>query len=160
MQGLQKRDPGEVESATQTMVAGLAAAGDADAAIAMAQAFIASNPDHPDMLNAGCWMLALAGVGLDQAEAWCDAGLAAQPLSGAIADSRGRLRLQQGRHEEALADFDYALSRQAVMSPARYGRGLALISLGREEEGRADLALAQGQSPSVSRLFRTYSGTR
>lgn len=160
VQGLQKRDPGEVESATQTMVAGLAAAGDADAAIAMAQAFIASNPDHPDMLNAGCWMLALAGVGLDQAEAWCDAGLAAQPLSGAIADSRGRLRLQQGRHEEALADFDYALSRQAVMSPARYGRGLALISLGREEEGRADLALAQGQSPSVSRLFRTYSGAR
>jgi len=157
---LQKRDPGEVESATQTMVAGLAAAGDTDAAVAIAQAFIASNPEHPDMLNAGCWMLALAGVGLAQAETWCDAGLAAQPLSGAIADSRGRLRLQQGRHEEALADFDYALSREAVMSPARYGRGLALISLGREAEGREDLALAQGQSPSVARLFRTYAGAR
>lgn len=157
---LQKRDPGEVEAATQAMVAGLAAAGDSDAAVAIAQAYIASNPGHPDVLNAGCWMLALADVGLSQAEAWCDAGLAARPLSAAIADSRGRLRLQQGRYEEALADFDYALSREAVMAPARYGRGLALVSLGREEEGRADMALAQGQSPSVLRLFRSYAGLR
>ncbi|MNT59284.1 Tetratricopeptide repeat protein [compost metagenome] len=142
------------------MVTALAAAGDVDGALAAARAFIASNPDHPERLNGGCWALALAGVGLDQAEVWCDAGLAAQPLSGGIADSRGRLRLQQGRHAEALADFDYALSRQAVLSPARYGRGLALIALGREEEGRADLALAQRQNPDVQSDFRAYSGAR
>ncbi|MCP6188352.1 hypothetical protein NL437_26900, partial [Klebsiella pneumoniae] len=47
VRGLQERDPGEVEAATQTMVAGLAAAGDTDAAVATAQAFIASNPEHP-----------------------------------------------------------------------------------------------------------------
>ncbi|MNX82841.1 Beta-barrel assembly-enhancing protease [compost metagenome] len=157
---LQQRDAGEVETATHAMVTALAAAGDVDGALAAARAFIASNPDHPERLNGGCWALALAGVGLDQAEVWCDAGLAAQPLSGGIADSRGRLRLQQGRHAEALADFDYALSRQAVLSPARYGRGLALIALGREEEGRADLALAQRQNPDVQSDFRAYSGAR
>ncbi|MNX51788.1 Beta-barrel assembly-enhancing protease [compost metagenome] len=157
---LQQRDPGEVESATHAMVTALAAGGDEEGALAAARAFIASNPDHPDVLNGGCWMLAVAGVGLDQAEAWCDAGLAARPLSGAIADSRGRLRLQQGRHEAALADFDYALSRQAVMSPARYGRGLALLALGREEEGRADLELARRQNPDVLSDFRAYSGAR
>ena len=112
------------------------------------------------MLNSGCWILAVAGVGLDQAEAWCDTAMQAQPLSGAIADSRGRLRLQQGRHEEALADFDYALSRDAILPPARYGRGLALIALGREDEGRADLALAQRQNPEVPSQFRAYSGAR
>lgn len=155
---LQQRDAGEVQSASLSITTALAAGGDAEGALAMARAFLASNPEHPEMLNGGCWMLALAGVGLDQAEAWCDAGLAAQPLSGPFADSRGRLRLQQGRYEEALADFDYALTRQALMSSARYGRGLALIALGREEDGRADLALARRQSPEVVRNFRSYSG--
>lgn len=157
---LQQREADEVETATLSMVAALAATGDAEAALDMTRTFMTTNPDHPDMLNSGCWILAVAGVGLDQAEAWCDTAMQAQPLSGAIADSRGRLRLQQGRHEEALADFDYALSRDAILPPARYGRGLALIALGREDEGRADLALAQRQNPEVPSQFRAYSGAR
>lgn len=149
-----------IAPATQSLVAALAAGGDADGATALMRREVATNPSHPDMLNNGCWALTLAGVGLDQADAWCEAARAANPLSGPIADSQGRLRLQQGRYEEALKDFDYALSRNAIMPPARYGRGLALIALGRVEEGRADLALAQRQNPRVIENFRSYSGAR
>ncbi|RZJ17284.1 MAG: DUF3857 domain-containing protein [Brevundimonas sp.] len=157
---LMQRDASEIEPSTQTLVAALAAGGDTDGAVALTRSLVETNPDNPVMLNEGCWMLTLAGAGLEQADSWCEAALAAQPMSGPIADSRARLRLQQGRHEDALADFDYALSRQAAMPPARYGRGLALIALGREEEGRADLALALRQSPQVVESFRSYTGAR
>lgn len=155
-----QREASLIEPATQSLVAALAAGGDADGAVDLISRQVATNPTHPDMLNSGCWTLTLAGVGLDQAETWCEAALAADPNAGDIADSRARLRLQQGRYEDALKDYDYALSRQAILPAARYGRGLTLIAMGREEEGRADMALAQRQSPQVVESFRSYTGAR
>lgn len=154
------REISEVNSGLMPMVEALAVGGDADGAVAMAQAHVATNPEHPFVLNEGCWALSRAGTGLDQAETWCNAAREAQPLSAPIADSRGRLYLQQGRYEEALAEFDFALSRASGMSAARYGRGLSLIALGREEEGRADLALAGRQNAESAKDFRTYTGAR
>jgi tetratricopeptide (TPR) repeat protein len=99
-------------------------------------------PGTPDLLNGRCWARAVADRDLDAARAACDASLALQPSPGTH-DSRGLVGLRQGRWQHAWNDYNEALTADAGMTGALYGRGLAALALGLTAEGEADIAKAR-----------------
>jgi tetratricopeptide (TPR) repeat protein len=99
-------------------------------------------PGTPDLLNGRCWARAVADRDLDVARAACDASLALEPSAGTH-DSRGLVGLRQGRWQHAWNDYNEAVTADAGMMGALYGRGLAALALGLTAEGEADVAKAQ-----------------
>ncbi|WP_054111558.1 DUF3857 domain-containing protein [Brevundimonas sp. AAP58] len=116
------------------------------------------HPSDPGTLNNLCWTAATAGVMLDQALRDCDAALAAAPEEPGILDSRGRVLLQLGRSEDALAAYEAALAIEPELPASLYGRGLARIALGDVAAGEADQAAARTRDPDVVESFESYEG--
>lgn len=72
----------------------------------------------------------------------------------------GSLRLQQGRVEEALGEFDRAIELQPGFGPAYGNRALALEKLGRLEEAIAAYDRALGFKPEVWLYFNRGNALR
>ena len=102
---------------------------------------------HPDdsrqfqALNGRCWARAQLGRDLDKALSDCNASLR-QDKSATTFDSRGLVELRLVRYDQAIADYDTALSLAPKLAWSLYGRGLAKIRTGRKADGEADIAAA------------------
>jgi tetratricopeptide (TPR) repeat protein len=72
-------------------------------------------------------------------------------------DSRGFTFLKLGRFEQAIADYDAALTRNPRQPSSLYGRGQARLRTQKDPEGaRADLAAAKALDPDVAAEFARY----
>jgi tetratricopeptide (TPR) repeat protein len=113
-------------------------------------------PRDPELGNALCWVLAIAGEALDEARAARDASLRERPDHAPTLDSRGLVGLKQGRNQDAWNDYDAATRRQPDGPSWLDGRGIAALRLGRTEEGRADIARAEGLNAGVTQYYAEF----
>lgn len=116
----------------------------------------AARADDAMALNNLCWAAATRGVLLDQALKDCDAALTISPDAPSLLDSRGRVLLQQGKPQDALASYERALEKSPNQAASLYGRGLARIALGQTTEGEADKAAALALAPDIGVDFESY----
>ncbi|WP_394762193.1 DUF3857 domain-containing protein [Phenylobacterium sp.] len=110
-------------------------------------------PQTPEMLNAGCWNRAVAGLELERAAALCDAAIQAKPAELAFKDSRAFVSYRQGRFGDAVKRYDAILGQDPKFAGSLYGRGLAKKKLGDVAGGQADIAAARAISPTISESF-------
>jgi tetratricopeptide (TPR) repeat protein len=112
-------------------------------------------PGDARVLGAQCLIRVAAGQ-VDSGLTVCQAALAAgkNGQSNALT-SRGQAYLLLGRHVDALADFEQALSIAPNHMRAMFGRGLARQALGERSAGQIDLDLAVARLPGAGREFVT-----
>jgi tetratricopeptide (TPR) repeat protein/predicted aspartyl protease len=125
--------------------------------------------DQEAGLNSRCWLRATSNRDLTQALDDCNRALSlrphapeelgtliARPLAAEnpeILDSRGLVYLRLDRLQDALRDYDAALSINANMPTSLYGRGLAELRLGEKAQGQADLSAAEKLNAGIARRF-------
>ncbi|WP_169313699.1 tetratricopeptide repeat protein [Asticcacaulis biprosthecium] len=129
--------------------------GNNDAEFIQLDKALALKPEDPDLLNNACWSRATSGRELARALELCNAALTVQPRSGQVLDSRGMVHLKMGKWDEALADYDAAVTvaNGGPFASAWYGRGIAKMRKGLTKEGKADLAEARRQSPGIEKTY-------
>lgn len=110
-------------------------------------------PQHADLGNALCWILAIRGESLDEARSACDRSLRIRPDHPPTLDSRGLVGLKQRRFQDAWDDYDAAVRLQPRGPSWLYGRGIAALRLGRTGEGRADIARAEALNDGIARYY-------
>lgn len=109
-------------------------------------------------LNELCWAKALANAALDRALEECNRSLAKDDRS-AVHDSKAMVLLRQSRFDEAIKEFDLALS--SGDSPASlYGRSIAYARKGDRTKSDADAAKATKLAPGIDRTYAYYGLVR
>jgi len=119
---------------------------------------IGQDPNNAVWLNDRCWYRAIAGKELGIALADCDASLKIQDQA-ATRDSRGMVDLRLGKFDDAVTDYDKALSLRPNMPTSLYGRGIAKLKNGTAKEGQADITAALAIDPKVGKEFAGYGVT-
>lgn len=116
--------------------------------------------DIPVLLNNLCWMKATSPgasrMALEAALADCDAALAPQQDAAPYLDSRGLVLLRLGRLDDAIRDYDAALSKRGSFPGSFYGRALAWAAKGDRSKADADRAAAIKQNARVAEEFEDY----
>lgn len=110
--------------------------------------------DYPSAMNNLCWSRARLGVDLAMAVKDCEAAIGKDKSNAAYRDSLGWVYLRSGDPAQARKAFDAALERDAKLSFALYGRGLALLKLQDAAASRADLAAARQARPDIDTRVR------
>lgn len=110
--------------------------------------------DYPSAMNNLCWSRARLGVDLAMAVKDCEAAIGKDKANAAYRDSLGWVYLRSGDPAQARKAFDAALERDAKLSFALYGRGLALLKLQDAAASRADLAAARQARPDIDTRVR------
>ncbi len=114
-------------------------------------------------LNGRCWERALQGENLAKALTDCNDALKlsakASPLSRAVLDSRGLVRLRLGDYDRSIADYDASLKLAPKNAWSLYGRGVAKMRKHKIAEGEADIAAATVISPGVGEEFKGHGIT-
>ncbi len=110
--------------------------------------------DYPSAMNNRCWSRARLGVDLALAVKDCEAAIGKDKANAAYRDSLGWAYLRSGDPAQARKAFDAALERDAKMSFALYGRGLALLKLKDAAASQADLAAARQARPDIDTRVR------
>jgi tetratricopeptide (TPR) repeat protein len=126
-----------------------------DFALKEVDALIGKAPDDPWWLNNRCYYRAMSGKDLNDALTDCNASLKLKDLP-ATHDSRGLVNLRLGKFDDAVADYDWALSREPKMASSLFGRGIAKIRRGATSEGQADIVAALAIDPKVQKEFAGY----
>ncbi|HLJ20731.1 MAG TPA: hypothetical protein VKU84_11065, partial [Stellaceae bacterium] len=83
----------------------------------------------------------------------CDAALRLSPKSAPILDSRGLVRLRQGKFGKAISDYDASLKVRAMNAWSLYGRGIAKLHDGKTLPGQTDLAAAKAIQADIGDQF-------
>lgn len=110
----------------------------------------------PLFFNNMCWSKATAGVALDSALTDCNVALAKVPDDAAYLDSRGLVLLRLGRLDDAIADYDRALSKSANMPSSLFGRAVAWARKGDRAKSEIDAAAALKIDPDIRTEFERY----
>lgn len=108
------------------------------------------------VLNSMCWEKAIAGVALESALADCNAALAKEPKSAAIADSRAFVLLRLGRLDEAIAAYSDALQLAPGQAASRFGRAVAYARKGDRAAADTEAAKAREIDSEIGARFRQY----
>ena len=90
----------------------LSEAGRTPEAIAQLDAEITEKPGDPSLLNSRCWIKGTGNVALDTALKDCTKAIELSEYPQNALDSRGMVYFRMGRMEDALADFNAALTYQ------------------------------------------------
>jgi tetratricopeptide (TPR) repeat protein len=114
---------------------------------------------RPAVFNQMCWAKASAGVALEAALDDCNAALAMAPDVPSYFDSRGLALLRLGRIDNAIADFDQALSRSTNLPTSLFGRAIAWARKGEQVKARDDAARAEAIDPQVRTQFEGFGLT-
>ncbi|WFB35173.1 tetratricopeptide repeat protein [Kiritimatiellota bacterium B12222] len=91
-------------------------------------------PDNAALRNNLAFLLARSGEGLAEADALSLALVEAVPDNPIILDTRAYVLAAQGKHAEALAIYELALSKASDNVVIRYHYALSLVALGREAD--------------------------
>jgi len=110
-----------------------------DEALEDFQAAIAAMPGNPDPILAAVKVYMVQGD-LEAAESSLALARGTSQSRAQVGLATARLRVRQGRNEEALAALDETLQLDPSLIEAEYLRGQAQLKLGRVERGRATLA--------------------
>jgi len=113
-----------------------------DEALEDFQAAITAMPDNPDPMLAAVKVYMVQGD-LEAAENSLLLARATNLARAEVELATGRLRVRQGRNEEALGALGEALVLNPGLIEAEYLRGQAQLKLGRVEQGRETLAAYQ-----------------
>jgi Flp pilus assembly protein TadD len=101
------------------------------------------------VLNNLCYTKAVANVALEQALDECEESLRIRPDVPAVLDSRGAVLLRLGRLDEAIRDFDRALTLVPGQDSTRYLRAVAKSRKGDAAGAKIDLEKVRATSPNV-----------
>ncbi|HEX4507500.1 MAG TPA: tetratricopeptide repeat protein [Alphaproteobacteria bacterium] len=115
-------------------------------------------PNNPVWLNDRCWYRAIAGKELAIALDDCNASLRIKEFA-ATHDSRGLVDLRLGKFDDAVADYDKALTLHPNMPSSLYGRGIAKLRKGATTDGKADMTAGLAIDPKVEKQFAGYGVT-
>jgi tetratricopeptide (TPR) repeat protein/predicted aspartyl protease len=132
-----------------------------DSAIAQYEMWILSHAVDSKLasaLNNLCFSRALLGQDLAKALDNCNAAFKlaakASPLSAAILNGRGLVRLRLGDYDKSIADYDASLKVSPKSASALYGRGVAKTRNKKTAEGEADIADAIKIAPNIEEQFK------
>ena len=117
---------------------------------------IGLTPDDAAALNNRCYARAEAGHGIIPALLDCNESLLLRPGEPATLDSRGFVYLHLGRFDDAIRDYNAALSKDARVASSLYGRGFARLREGDKTGGAADIAAAEKVDPGIAKKFAGY----
>ncbi|MHB8721036.1 MAG: aspartyl protease family protein [Steroidobacteraceae bacterium] len=130
-------------------------------AVAQLDLWIANHPDDSKMIDAlhgRCRLRAAQGEELAKALTDCNAAYRlsdkSNPLTAAILESRGLVRLRLGDNDKAIADYDESLKLAPKNAQSLYGRGVAKIRKQKAADGEADIARATALSSTVADEFK------
>ncbi len=115
---------------------------------------LALNPDQADVLNYLGYSLVDQGVKLDEALGMIETAAAANPQSGAIADSLGWAYYRLGRYEEAEAAMEIAVKLLPIDPILSDHYGDVLWMVGRKREARFQWRRAQSYGPEEGEAAR------
>lgn len=130
-------------------------AGDYDAAIAAADASVALG----DMARSYAWRCMIRTIAnrdlAEKALPDCNMAVQIEPTYPDGLSARGMLYERLGRHKEAIADFNAAMTLTGRAVIPIYGRAIAEKKLGMKGPAEADFAFAKYLSPGVAKWFGT-----
>lgn len=119
-------------------------------AIALLDAANIKRPGNPELLNARCWTRARNKLELDFALKDCTRAIELSGEPEAALDSRGLVYFQLGRYQEALDDFEAALTISDSIASSLFMRGIVKQRRDKSDaSAKTDIALAQSLSPKV-----------
>ena len=121
--------------------------GDFDGAVADYSQAIKLDPKDSKALNARCFAAVLADKVTQQTLSDCDESLRLSPKDEYTLDSRGFSNLRLRRFDEAISDFDAAISIRHDFASSLYGRGIARLAVGNKAAGDNDINLAKTLDP-------------
>lgn len=124
-------------------------------AISALDAAISAKPGDPALLNSRCWIKGTAKVSLDTALKDCTKAIELSEQSAGVLDSRGLVYFRLGRMDDALADFDAALSEAPDMAASLFMRGVIRKQTG-AQGADADLAAARMIAPRIDEDYARY----
>lgn len=122
------------------------AAGEVDAAVALAERVIAAGRETPLLLNLNAHGREVEGR-YPEAMALLNRALRLAPDDPFILNSLGACHAKSGRPHQALDAFDAALAARPDFAPAHHGRGLCLSALGDRAGARAAQETAMALDP-------------
>ena len=134
----------------------IADSGKPDDAIALLDKAIIAKPGDPVLLNARCWIKGTHSMALDTALRDCTKAIELTENSAGILDSRAMVYFRMGRLDDALADYDAALSAIPGLGPSMMMRGLILKRTGHIADGQSQIDQAIRLSPTVLARFKRY----
>jgi len=65
-----------------------------------------------------------------------------------------------GRFSEAIADYNFALTKNPNLASSLFGRGIAELRSGNSVVGEADLAAAEASTPGLAERFKKFGLAR
>lgn len=125
-----------------------------DAALADMDRMMKIETEHPEYVLASyCYVGALAGV-LEMAELACQEAIARNPHDIGQYDSLGFVHLRMKKWDQAIADYNMALTKRPDLTYSLYGRGIAKRARGDIAGGNADLAAATSAEPDIANIMK------
>ena len=103
------RKPDRANAARARKADVAAAAGEPGEMLAIADANVVAHPDDKSLPNMSCFARGAYGFDIEHAMPFCDAAVSAGRPGWALVN-RGKVELELGRFQEALADFNEALA--------------------------------------------------
>ena len=124
-----------------------------DNALADAEAVVAlSPPGDPEALNTRCWVRGVLDTELPAALADCQQSLTVRPTSAETLDSLAFIYFRQGRFDDALTQYNAALTADPKQTPSLFMRGIVKLRLG-DASGQDDIAAATSADKNVAGQF-------
>lgn len=103
-----------------------------------------------------CDVLGFEGVALDRALQACNRAIELDPGDGAYRSTRGIVHLRLRNLDAALADFDFANSKDPRRAIPFYGRAIVHWRKGDKVGAMADLRQARRIDPTIDETFRKH----
>lgn len=133
--------------------------GDHVRAIAQYDRAIALDSVRYGALNGRCWNRAIVGKDLKGALVDCDTALAIRPKDANTLNSRGFVEFRLKQFNDAIADYNVAITCDPNQPSSYYMRGFAKRALGDMKGGSLDIAKAETIEPAIAKRFATYGIT-
>jgi tetratricopeptide (TPR) repeat protein len=106
--------------------------------------------------NGRCFGRAAMNVDLELALSDCNEALRRKPQDGDTLDSRAFVYFRLQRFDEAMADLNEALRRNAGLATSRYVRGVIKLMRGDTAGGNADIAAAKSIQADVAENYTRW----
>ncbi|MBO9603145.1 MAG: DUF3857 domain-containing protein [Novosphingobium sp.] len=125
-------------------------------ALALLDQVLAERPGDPGLLNGVCWTMGAWNLEQDKLLQQCTKAVENAEWAPPVLDSRAMAYFRLGRLQDALADYNAALSNEPGLAPTLYMRGIVRTRLGDKDAGGKDIAQALRISPAVKATYARY----
>jgi tetratricopeptide (TPR) repeat protein len=133
----------------------LGMAGKPQQGLQVLQTLLAERPGDPDILNTMCWHMGVWQLSEDSMLPECTKAVETAGWSPPVLDSRAMAYFRLGRLDDALADYNAALSGAPQLAPTLYMRGIVRAKKG-DPAGLEDIRQALRMAPSLAKQYARY----